>query len=888
MATLLYRLGKFSARRAWLVLAAWMVALGLTIAGMLAFGGTLSSAMSIKGLPAQEVAESLQASVPEANQAAGKIVFHKTDGTKFTDAEKLAIAQQLKTVEDLSIVDKAIDPFEVDEQRTQQLEQLADGQKALAEAPETIANAEAEIQSGLTKLDQAQTELDTNRKKVVSGLKQVTDGITQVQGGITALTTLSPRSPEQDAQLVGLKQQLGQLEAQRQTLLQAQAKIDAGQAEIDSNLATIEAGKAELTASKKSLPQQKQELAAGLALAEAAGDFGTVSKDGSIAVANILFTKAQADLETAEKQTVVAAFKDFKLDGVEVQFSQEITQTIEGLLGIGEVIGLAIALIVLLVMLGSFVAAGLPLLAAIIGVGVSATLTMALSGVIQMTSTTPILGVMLGLAVGIDYSLFILNRHRRQLKNGVELNESIALANGTSGNAVLFAGLTVIIALVALNLTGIEFLGLMGTFAAAAIAISVLVALTMTPAMMRIVGMRVLSRKERAAFAASSVESRAAAEKATEESQKSRTIWAGKHPWLALGATFAILMTAAIPAASMRLGLPDGASEAPDTTQYKAFSLITEGFGAGANGQIAAVVSLPQKLGETELLQTKADLATRFAELNNVESVVPAVDSEDGTKVLFQILPTSGPNSLETQQVVSDLRSAETAIENEFNVDLGITGFTAINIDLSQKLADALPLYLGVVLVLSMLLMVMVFRSLLVPLLGSLGFLFTVAATLGFVTAVYQWGWLGWLFDVHQPAPLLNFLPTMLIGILFGLAMDYQLFLVSGMREAWAHGESAREAINHGVRGGRAVVIAAAIIMISVFGSFAFSHLAMVRPIGLGLAIGVLADAFIVRLLFVPATMRLFGKAAWWLPKWLDRILPDLDVEGTKLAKLAK
>ena len=887
MATLLYRLGKFSARRAWLVLAAWLVALGLTIAGMLSFGGTLSSAMSIQGLPAQEVAQSLQASVPQANQAAGKIVFHKIDGSKFTDAEQRAIAEQLQVVEDLSIVDRAIDPFEVDQQRTEQLEKLAEGEKALAEAPATIADAEAELSQGLTKLDKAQTELDTNRKTVAAGLKQVTDGIVQVQGGITALSAINPLTPEQDAQLGALKQQLGQLEGQKQTLLKAQAQIDAGQAEIDANLAKIESGKAELASSKKSLPQQKQELAAGLALAKAAGDFGTVSKDGSIAVANILFTKAQADLETAEKQTVVAAFKDFKLDGVEVEFSQEITQTIEGLLGIGEVIGLVIALIVLLVMLGSFVAAGLPLLAAIIGVGVSATFTMALSGVIQMTSTTPILGVMLGLAVGIDYSLFILNRHRRQLKNGVELHESIALANGTSGNAVLFAGLTVIIALVALNLTGIEFLGLMGTFAAAAIAISVLVALTMTPAMMRLVGMRVLTRKERKAFAASSVESRAAAEKATEESQKSRTIWASKHPWLALAATFGILLTAAIPAASMRLGLPDGASEAPDTTQYRAYELITEGFGAGANGQIAAVVSLPQKLGETELLQTKADLATRFAELKNVDSVVPAVDSEDGTKVLFQILPTSGPNSLDTQQVVADLRKAETSIEQQFNVDLGVTGFTAINIDLSQKLADALPLYLGVVLLLSMILMVMVFRSLLVPLLGSLGFLFTVVATLGVVTAVYQWGWLGWLFDVHQPAPLLNFLPTMLIGILFGLAMDYQLFLVSGMREAWAHGESAREAINHGVRGGRAVVIAAAIIMISVFGSFAFSHLAMVRPIGLGLAIGVLADAFIVRLLFVPATMRLFGKAAWWLPKWLDRILPDLDVEGTKLAKSA-
>lgn len=210
---------------------------------------------------------------------------------------------------------------------------------------------------------------------------------------------------------------------------------------------------------------------------------------------------------------------------------------------------------------------------------------------------------------------------------------------------------------------------------------------------------------------------------------------------------------------------------------------------------------------------------------------------------------------------------------------------TAINTDMAKKLAEALPLYLGVVLALSLLLLIMVFRSLLVPVIASLGFLLTIFATIGAVVAVYQWGWLGWLFDIHEPGPVLSILPTMLIGILFGLAMDYQLFLVSGMREAYVHGDTAREAVNHGVRSGRAVVIAAAIIMVTVFGGFAFSHLTMVRPIGLGLAVGVLIDAFIVRLLIVPATMHILGKSAWYLPKWLDRVLPDLDVEGAKLER---
>jgi RND superfamily putative drug exporter len=297
------------------------------------------------------------------------------------------------------------------------------------------------------------------------------------------------------------------------------------------------------------------------------------------------------------------------------------------------------------------------------------------------------------------------------------------------------------------------------------------------------------------------------------------------------------------------------------------------------------VVTLPEKLGKDDLLALKAGVATELMGIKNVAAAVPAADSKDGKILLFQVLPKDGPTAASTEQVVRDLRAESASIASEYNAEFGVTGLTATNIDLSKKLADALPLYLGVVLALSMLLMIAVFRSILVPLLGSLGFLLTVAATLGAVVAVYQWGWLGEVFDVHDPGPVLNFLPTMLIGILFGLAMDYQLFLVSGMREAYAHGESPRQAINHGVRAGRPVVIAAAIIMIAVFGSFAFSHLAMVRPIGLGLAVGVLADAFLVRLLFVPATMRLLGKAAWWMPKWLDRILPDLDVEGAKLER---
>ncbi|MEN9737667.1 MAG: hypothetical protein RJA26_900, partial [Actinomycetota bacterium] len=522
-----------------------------------------------------------------------------------------------------------------------------------------------------------------------------------------------------------------------------------------------------------------------------------------------------------------------------------------------------------------------------LGVGISATITMALASVIEMTSTTPTLGVMLGLAIGIDYSLFILNRHRRQLKAGMELRESIALANGTSGNAVFFAGLTVIIALVALNLTGIGFLGLMGDFAALSIFIGVLIAVTFTPAVISRMGLRVLSRRERRALESKAEVSPAAAvsEPAVPADTAKKSYFPAKHPWVSILAAGAVLLIAAIPLGSMRLGLPDGSSEPTDSTQYRAYTLATKAFGAGSNGMIVAVASLDAPVTGYHKLKAQADLATELNALPNVNAVLPAAVSKDGTKILFQVLPKTGPASASTEKLVLALRDLSPTLDAKYGATLGVTGLVASNIDVSKKLSDALPLYLGTVLILSLLVLVLVFRSILVPLIASAGFLLSVAATMGAVVAVYQWGWLGSVFGVHDPSPILSFLPTMLIGILFGLAMDYQLFLVSGMREAYVHGLNAKDAVVAGARSGFTVVLAAASIMIFVFGGFAFSHLTQVRPIGLGLAVGVLADAFLVRMILVPALMSLLGKSAWWIPKWLDRILPDVDVEGAKLER---
>jgi RND superfamily putative drug exporter len=508
---------------------------------------------------------------------------------------------------------------------------------------------------------------------------------------------------------------------------------------------------------------------------------------------------------------------------------------------------------------------------------------MALASIFEMNSTTPMLGIMLGLAVGIDYSLFILNRHIKQLKAGIALNESIGLATGTSGNAVVFAGLTVVIALAALNLTGIAFLGLMGTVGAVGIVMAVMIAITFTPALLRLVGMRALTKDTRAALADGSVAD-TATEVATEK-PKTKSLLVVRYPLIAIALSVAVLLVAAIPASSMRLGLPDGSSEPVESTQYKAYKLTTDAFGAGSNGAIVAVATIDAALSEDDELALQAESATKLFALDNVSAVLPGGVSDDGKTYVYQIIPTTGPASEETQNLVYDIRDLEGEFSSELNSTLGVTGLSATNIDVAKKLADALPLYMGTILVLSMLLLMLVFRSIAVPILASAGFLLTVLATMGSITAVFQWGWLGEFFGVHDPGPILSFLPTIIIGILFGLAMDYQLFLTSGIREAFVHGKSPKESINYGIRLSRSVVVAAAIIMISVFGGFAFSHMAMIRPMGFGLAVGVLFDAFIVRLIMVPAFMTLMGNAAWWMPKWLDRILPDVDVEGAALER---
>ncbi len=634
----------------------------------------------------------------------------------------------------------------------------------------------------------------------------------------------------------------------------------------------ISDGRAQLEQAESAPEAAREQLELSSALLEMSSEIRTVSEDGSAAVATVAFTDSQFEIPQSTKDAVMAAFESDPIEGVAVDFTSDIAAGIPSIAGASEVVGLVVAAIVLLVMLGTLIGAGLPLLTALTGVGIGALGALSLSGVVEMVSVTPVLGLMLGLAVGIDYSLFIVNRHRRQLKQGYDVHESIGLANGTSGNAVVFAGATVLIALLALNVTGIPFLGLMGTVGAMVIAIAVLVAVTLTPALLGLVGERILSRRERA---------RAGIPTPQHADTTVRPMSTGRAVGRVLIGVAALALLA-LPATELRLGLPDGSSEAADSTQYEAYTTVAAKFGAGQNGPLLVVAELASAPAEDEALASQVDVAQQLYAQDDVVAVAPVGTSDDGSLAAFQVVPAEGPTSVSTEQLVHDLRGLSPL---DGDTPIAVAGQASGNIDISEKLSDALPLYLGVVVGLSFLIMTLVFRSLFVPAIATAGFILSFFAALGGVVTIYQWGWLSDIFGVHDPGPVLNFLPTLLVGILFGLAMDYMLFIGSGMREAYTHGIPARVAVVHGLGAGRSVVTAAAIIMISVFGGFVFSHSAMIRPIGFALAFGVLVDAFVIRMLVVPALMHLAGDKAWWLPRWLDRILPDVDVEGSALER---
>ncbi|MBF4631148.1 MMPL family transporter [Clavibacter michiganensis subsp. phaseoli] len=830
MASVLYRLGSMAARRAWLVIVSWVVILGIGVGSFLAFAGTLGNSFDIPGTASGAVTDELAQTLPDTAGGTGTVVYRTTDGSAFTDEQKADISALATSAGDLPGVARVVDPFAVTQQRADQAAQLSSG--------------DDQITAGRTQLDQAQQQLDAGKAQLDAGQQQLTAARQQAEAaGAPA------------AQIAALDAQQAQLDQQTQALQQQQATVDSSRAQLESGAEQAELGRTLLG------------LTDGI---------GVVSEDGSTAIVNISFTDPRLELSEDTKEEAIAHFQDSPVAGTSVDFATDLAQGVPEIFGIGEVVGLVFAAIVLIVMLGTLIAASLPIVTAVVGVGVGVTASLAFSGVVDMASVTPVLGVMLGLAVGIDYSLFIVNRHRKQMLAGTGVRESIGLANGTSGTAVVFAGSTVIVALLALNITGVPFLGLMGTVGAVCVLVAVLVAITLTPAVLGLAGTRVLRKRDRAAAA----EAGSAAH--PQEASKTLKPMSNARAVLTVLGTVVALLVIAIPSLSMRLGLPDGSSEPAGSTSERAFTTVADEFGEGANGPLLVVADVPAGLADDDLLATQVEVAQALHDLDDVVAVAPVANTDDNTVLAFQVLPEEGPNSASTEELVQDIRALP---ELDGGITLGVAGQAATNIDISEALAAVLPLYLLVVVGLSLLILIVVFRSILLPLIATGGFVLSLFATYGLIVAVFQFGWGAGLIGLESPGPILSFLPVILVGILFGLAMDYQLFLASGMREAYVHGAEARLAVVQGFRAGRAVVTAAALIMVSVFGGFIFSESTIIRSIGFGLAFGVLLDAFVVRMLLMPALMHLLGRSAWWLPRWLDRILPDVDIEGAALER---
>ncbi|MFC4056894.1 MMPL family transporter [Planomonospora corallina] len=610
------------------------------------------------------------------------------------------------------------------------------------------------------------------------------------------------------------------------------------------------------------------------------------SPDGRYALIQVQFATRGDEVTDAQREAYAKVGKAAEGTDLKVAAGGEV-MTAEPEIGSTEALGVAVAAVVLVITFGSLVAAGMTLLNALIGVGAGMAGLYALSGVIELTTTAPILALMLGLAVGIDYSLFITSRHRQNLAEGLEPEEAAGRAVGTAGSAVVFAGATVVIALAGLAVVGIPFLTIMGLAAAGTVAVAVAVAITLQPALLGFAGRRILPRKHRAAVPetgeGAGTEEKDTEEKDTEEKKERHPFsfrWGyfvthHRLPFILAGVV--ALGALAVPAADMRLALPDHGTAPVGSSAREAYDLTAEGFGPGFNGRLVAVVTA----GSAQATQQAVGQAVQLIQSTpGVLAVAPQGVNAEGTTALLSVIPKTGPTDEATETMVHEIRERVSGVSG---AEIALTGVTAIGIDISEKLADALPVYLLLVVGLSVLLLMLVFRSVLVPVKAALGFLLTVGATFGITVAIFQEGHLAGLVGLDTPGPLVSFLPILLIGILFGLAMDYQVFLVSRMREDFVHGDTARQATVNGMGHGGRVVTAAALIMISVFGGFVFMDDPIIKSMGFALALGVAVDAFVVRMTIVPAVMSLLGDSAWWLPRWLNRALPNVDIEGEGL-----
>lgn len=573
--------------------------------------------------------------------------------------------------------------------------------------------------------------------------------------------------------------------------------------------------------------------------------------------------------QVANQLDSLAAAAEASDSDLTVQLGGTIGQTVAIELSATEIIGVIIAAVVLLITFGSVMAAGAPIISALLGVGVGILGIVFVASFVSINSTTPVLAVMIGLAVGIDYALFIISRAREYLAEGIAPKEAAARAIATAGSAVAFAGTTVIVALCGLSVAGIAFLTSMGIASAAAVAVAVCVALTAVPAMLGLMGERI-APKERHGRKTGAMASR----------------WVNavtRFPAATILAVIAILGVCTIPISAVSLALTDNGFEPQGTQQRDTYDAISEAYGPGYNSPIIVIANIVQT---DEPVSVVADLAGEIGTLDGVARVALETPNEDGSLAFIEILPEEGQADQATTDLVKTIRSNASDYEAQFGIsDLMVTGRTAIAIDVANKLNSALLPFGTVVVGLSLVLLMVVFRSIAVPITATLGYLLSLGAGMGAVGAVWGWGWFADAINVTKTGAVISFLPVIVMGILFGLAMDYEVFLVSRMREEWIKTHDAKASVKAGFVGSAKVVSAAAIIMTSVFAAFIPDGMVYIKPIAVALTVGIAADAFLVRMTFIPAAMYWLGEKAWWLPGWLDRLLPVVDIEGEGLER---
>ena len=620
---------------------------------------------------------------------------------------------------------------------------------------------------------------------------------------------------------------------------------------------------------------------------------GLVSDDDSAAIIRLQFDGQATDVtpETkAQLHEISADLKESLPAGSQVAIGGDLFSQSIPTISLIEAVGVLIALFVLIITFRSFAIAWFPLVSALIGVALAISLILVATAFATISSTTPLLAIMLGLAVGIDYALFIVARHQDQVRASVDPEESAARATGTAGSAVVFAGVTVLIALIGLSFANIPFLTTMGIAASVAVAIAVLVAITLTPALLGFAKGRVVGWKRRPRRQRRQRESGGEPVRAARPRRGFADRWVTgvtDHPIVTTVAVVLGLGLLAIPAASLALALPNAGMQPQSSEARQAYDLTSEHFGPGFNGPLILTGTI---VTSNDPLGLMKDLGKAVENVPGVATVALATPNQTADTGIVQLVPTTAPDDPRTAELVRELRSHHDEWLAEYGVDLKVTGFTAVAIDISDRLGAALLPFGIFVVGLSLVLLMIVFRSIWVPIKAALGYLLSVLAAFGVVALVFEHGVGADLLHVAKTGPVISFMPIILMGVLFGLAMDYEVFLVSRMREDYVHTRRANGgagdratavgAIRSGFTASARVVTAAAVIMFAVFAAFIPEGDTAIKPIALGLAVGIAIDAFLVRMTLVPAVMALLGDKAWWFPRWLDRALPHFDIEG--------